>query len=46
MQIILDLGKEARGIDRYQEVAKKLDKIDLAIVVNNAGVAFDKEVRK
>jgi short-subunit dehydrogenase len=44
MKIVADLCKVE--LQKYEEIAQGLDGIDLAIVVNNAGVSFDKEFAK
>ena len=43
--IIMDLCKSAMDVEKYIQIAKEIENIDLALVVNNAGIAYDKEVR-
>ncbi len=43
--IIVDLCKSAMDLEVYKKIAKEVEGLDLAIVVNNAGVAFNKELR-
>ena len=43
--VIVDLSKSAMDLERYSAIAQEVCDIDLAIIVNNAGVAYDKEVR-
>ena len=43
--IIVDLCKSAMDLEVYQKIVKEVEGLDLAIVVNNAGVAFNKELR-
>ena len=44
--IVADLGKGARDIEMYKGIAEQVTDIDLALVINNAGVMYAGEFKE